>query len=66
MSNEHQSVVPSSPHLDELVENQDDQEERPRVPERSELQSAGLASIQERKLRTKLVCLITLVNVNFL
>ena len=66
MSNEHQSVGPSSPHLDELVENQDDQEERPRGPERSELQSAGLASIQERKLRTKLVCLITLVNVNFL
>ena len=45
MSNEHQSVGPSSPHLDELVENQDDQEERPRGPERSELQSAGLASM---------------------
>ena len=55
-ANEHQSIGPSSRHLDEPVENQDDQEERPKTgPERSELQSAGLASIQQRKLRTKMV-----------
>ena len=65
-ASENLSVGFESIHIDELVENQDDQEERPRGPEQSELQSAGLASIQERKLRTKLVCLITLVNVNFL
>ena len=56
----------ASRHLDELVENQDDQEERPKTgPERSELESTGLANIQQRKLRTKMVSLITLININF-
>ena len=59
-ANEQQSASPSSRHLDELVENQDDPEERSKTgPERSELGSTGLASIQQRKLRTKMVSLIT-------
>ena len=66
-ANEQQSASPSRRHLDELVENQDDQKERPKTgPERSELESTGLASIQQSKLRTKMVSLITLININFL
>ena len=47
-ASENLSVGFESIHIDELVENQDDQEERPRTgPERNELQSAGLASVQQ-------------------
>ena len=50
-ASEHQSVGPSSLQIDELVENQDDQEERPRTgPERIDLQSAALASIQNDEI----------------
>ena len=47
-ASENLSVGFESIHIGELVENQDDQEERPRTgPERNELQSAGLASVQQ-------------------
>ena len=47
-ASENLSAGFESIHIGELVENQDDQEERPRTgPERNELQSAGLASVQQ-------------------
>ena len=48
---EHLSVGLASLQIDELVEIQDDQGDRPRtVPERRELQSAGLSSLHQDQI----------------